>query len=196
MKKIFFVCFLSLGIFCMQAQEKQKEQTRVKSSDGSSSAYGNTLNLAIGLAYGNAYGQSFPLLANYELDVAKNFTLAPFISFYTYTNYSYWGPYGKPYRNYYYRTTVIPIGIKAFYYFDELILANEKWDFYAAASLGYAFRSTRWDDGYAGPSMSYTTSSAYIDIHAGAEYHLNPKVGLFLDMSTGVSSFGISIKTK
>jgi hypothetical protein len=33
----------------------------------------------------------------------------------------------------------------------------------------------------------------FLDLHLGAEYHLNNRVGLFLDLSTGVSTIGLAI---
>jgi hypothetical protein len=157
--------------------------------------YGNTVNLGIGLGYYSYVGHSMPVLhADYEFDVAKNLTIAPFVSFYTYENYYYWGGPHYPYRNYVYRTTVIPIGAKATYYFDQLLKANSKWDFYLAASLGIAFRKTTWENGYYGETaIEHSTSGLYIDGHIGAEYHMNNKLGLYLDLSTGMSTLGLAI---
>ena len=98
-----------------------------------SEKYGKTLNLGLGVVNANYIGH--PVLAvhaDFEFDVVKNFTLAPSISFYTYGNEYYWGNNNYPYRYYNYRETVIPIGVKGTYYFDQLFKANAKWDFYAA----------------------------------------------------------------
>ncbi|MEQ8535603.1 MAG: hypothetical protein RIB86_27340, partial [Imperialibacter sp.] len=50
-------------------------------------SFGNTLNLGLGVGGYSGYygyiGHSLPVLSlNYEFDVAPNFTLAPFVSFY------------------------------------------------------------------------------------------------------------------
>ena len=196
MKRKVILYLLILSVIGVYAQKKSSEQSNANEA---SSSYGNVLNASLGSSYGGSYyGQSYPVLINYEINIAKNATLAPFISFYTYKSHYLWGSPGnnKPYKDYFYRTTVIPIGVKGSYYFDELLMANSKWDFYLAASIGFAYRKTTWDDGYAGPVIGYTTSGAYGDIHAGAEYHVNEKIGMFLDLSSGVSSLGISIKTK
>ena len=153
--------------------------------------YGNTLNVGAGIGY---YGYAPALTVNYEFDVFKNFTLAPFASVMTYRDYRYWGDdrFNYPYRNYYYRETIIPIGVKGTYYFDELLKASDKWDFYAAASLGVAFRTTTWDDGYYGDRTVRTYSSPlYGNLHIGTECHLSQKVGLYLDLSTGMSTLGL-----
>ena len=162
--------------------------------------YGNTLNLGIGLGYYGYVGYSTPAIcANYEFDICRNFTLAPFISAYTFQNQYYWGNPGKPnwdqsYHNYYYREIVIPVGVKGSYYFDQLLHANPKWDFYAAASLGFAFRTVTWENGYYGDRSVYQSSSPlYLALHIGTEYHLTSKAGLFLDLSTDMSTFGLAV---
>lgn len=160
-----------------------------------SEKYGNTLNIGLGVGYYGYIGHSIPAIhANYEFDVAKNFTLAPFITAYTYQNHYYWGNPNYPYRNYSYRETVIPLGVKGSYYFDGILKAGQKWDFYLAASLGFTIRKTTWDDDYYGDKYAYQNRSPlYLDGHIGAEYHLNQKTGLFLDLSSGVSTGGLAI---
>ncbi len=148
--------------------------------------YGKTLNLGLGIGgYAGYYGYVSTLVpvfhANYEFDVARSFTLAPFITFYTYQKNDY-------------RETVIPMGAKGTYYFDKLLEANPRWDFYLAGSLGFAIRSTSWDSGYVGDRDDYKKGEAlFLDFHAGAEYHLTRKLGVFLDLSTGVSTIGLAI---
>ncbi|HZL10297.1 MAG TPA: hypothetical protein VFC65_09895 [Prolixibacteraceae bacterium] len=152
--------------------------------------YGNTLNLGLGIGGYSGYygyvGHSLPVFnVNYEFDVANNFTLAPFISLSTYRS---------KYNNYYYHETIIPIGVKGSYYFDDILNANSNWDFYLAGSLGFSIVNSRWDDGYGGDKNYYNDGNPlFLDLHLGTEYHLNNKVGLFLDLSTGVSTVGIAI---
>lgn len=157
--------------------------------------YGNTLNLGVGLGYYGYVGHSTPVLhADYEITVARDFTVAPFIAYYSYTDYDNWGDPHNPYRDYQYRETVIPLGVKASYYFDRLVGAGPHWDFYVAGSLGFAVTSTTWPDGYGGSTtLSNGPSPLFVDLHIGTEYHLTKKVGLFLDLSTGVSTFGLAI---
>ena len=77
-------------------------------------------------------------------------------------------------------------------YFDQLLHAGSKWDFYGAGSLGFAVRSASWESGYAGDK--YVSSSAlYLDLHVGTEYHINQRMGMFLDLSTGASTIGLII---
>lgn len=162
----------------------------------SSEKFGNALNLGVGVGYYGYVNHSLPVFhINYELSVAKNFTLAPFITYYSYSDRYYWGNSSKnhPYKYYSYRETVIPIGVKGTYYFDQLLRANSKWDFYLAGSLGVAIRKVSWDRDYYGDRYAYNnTSGLYLDLHLGAEYHFNKNVGMFLDLSSGVSTFGLA----
>lgn len=157
--------------------------------------YGNTLNAGVGLNYYGYRGYTtFAFHANYEIDVAKNFTIAPFISYSTYQTEYYWGNKNYPYRYYHYRETFIPIGVKGSYYFDELLKANEKWDFYGALSLGYTLHKVSWESGYYGDYGVYRSRSyLYLNLHIGAEYHINEKIGIYGDLSTGMSSLGAAI---
>jgi hypothetical protein len=161
----------------------------------SAEKYGNTLNAGIGIGYYGYADRSMPVLhANFEIDVANKFTLAPFITYFSYQNNHYWGNKNYPDRYYYYRVTVIPIGVKGSYYFDQIVQAGSKWDFYGSGSLGFAIRKTTWENGYYGDTyIRNSTSGLYLDAHIGTEYHLNNKVGLFLDLSTGISTFGLGL---
>jgi hypothetical protein len=161
--------------------------------------YGRTLNVGLGVGGYSGYyghvGRSLPVFhLDYEIDVAKNFTLAPFMSFYSFSNDYYWGNNNKPFKNYTYHETVIPIGAKGTYYFDDLLQASSKWDFYLAGSLGFAIVASSWEAGYDGDKNYYQNpSSLFLDIHIGSEYHFNKGVGAFLDLSSGVSTIGIAI---
>ncbi len=169
--------------------------TTTTKSSSSSERYGKTLNLGLGIGYYGYVGHSIPVLhLNYEFDVAKNFTLAPFISFYSYRNDYYYGNPKNGYLYYGYHETVIPIGVKGSYYFDNLFQASSKWDFYIAGSLGFAIVNAYWDANYTGDRNVYRAASPlFLDIHLGTEYHFNKRVGGFLDLSSGVSTIGLAI---
>jgi len=156
--------------------------------------YGNTLNLGIGYVYFPYLDASLPIfMADYEFDVARNFTLAPYIGIASYTSGSSYY-YGNDY--YYYRQTIIPIGVKGTYYFDKLLNLNRYWDIYAALSLGYTFNSVTWQNGYAGNENVNDDGHLDLDLHVGAEYHITRRVGIFLDLSTGVSTAGLAIHAR
>jgi len=182
MKKIFL---LTLFVFLLLAQNKTYAQEK----------FGNTLNLGVGLGYyGYAPGTIPAFNINYEIDVARNFTLAPFVTAFTYRNYYYWGDVNNPYRDYYYQRTVVPVGAKATYYFDELFNAGDRWDFYAAGSVGFAIVTTTYEDGYGGERGAYKGfNPLYIDAHIGSELHLTKALGIYLDLSTGLSTFGLAV---
>ncbi|HBB91925.1 MAG: hypothetical protein A2X22_05895 [Bacteroidetes bacterium GWF2_49_14] len=153
-------------------------------NDNYSERFGRTLNLGVGIGGYSGYygyiGHMLPVIsANYEFDVVRSFTLAPFATIYSY-------------REGYYRETVIPLGVKASYYFDNLLRANSNWDFYLAGSLGFAFVSSKWYDGHQGDGTLHSANPLFIDMHLGIEYHLNDRLGIFLDLSTGVSTLGLA----
>lgn len=184
MKRIFFLSLLFIGITLTDLRAQESAEN-----------FGKTLNLGVGAGYYGYVGHSMAVVhADYEFQVADNITVAPFITFYSYQNDYYWGNPNSPYRNYSYRETVVPLGAKGSYYFDQILNAGEKWDFYLAASLGIAIRSTSWESGYYGEThVQHGSSGLSLDGHAGAEYHLSKKVGLFLDLSTGISTFGLAL---
>jgi hypothetical protein len=149
--------------------------------------HGRTLNLGLGLGGYSGYygyiGHTLPVVnINYEFDVANSFTLAPFATFYTY-------------RGDHYREIVIPVGLKATFYFDQLLQANSNWDFYLAGSLGFAIVNSSWDSSYSGDrNYWHNPGPLFLDVHLGAEYHLTSQLGIFLDLSNGVSTIGLSIR--
>ena len=152
--------------------------------------YGHTLNLGLGVGgyygYYGYIGHTLPVFnVNYEFGVAKNFTLAPFVTFYTYS-------YNDPDPYYSYTNYVTPIGVKGTYYLDQLLHAGSHWNFYVAGSLGMAIVSTVWDTDYSGV-RSYSHDPLYVDFHVGTEYRFNRNIGAFVDLSTGVSTVGIAI---
>jgi hypothetical protein len=163
--------------------------------------YGNTLNLGLGIGgYAGYYsyaGRTLPVFhLDYEIDIARNLTFAPFVSLHSYTRDHYWGNPNKPHQYYRYRQIAVPIGLKGFYYFDSFLKANEKWDIYLAGSLGFVLVSHRWDAGYGGDRDIYRAPLLLFDLHIGAEYHINQRLGIFLDLSSGVSTIGLAIHTK
>lgn len=173
----------------------QGVEAHAQSSSNRSEEYGRTLNLGVGIGYYSYVGAAMPVLHfDYEIGVARNFTLAPFIGYYSYTQYYYWGNPNYPFRDYRYRETVVPIGVKGTYYFDQLLGLNSKWDLYLAGSVGFAIVNTTWDEGYYGDrTVAKGASPLYINLHMGTEYHITRKAGLFLDLSTGVSSLGLAL---
>jgi len=179
MKKITFTFLIALMISGAGAFAQKS---------GYSSSHGNTLNLGLGVGgyygYYNHVGHSLPVLnINYEFDVARNFTLAPYVSIYTYRN-----------DNDHYRETILPLGVKGTFYLDQALNAGAAWDFYLAGSLGFALRTATWDSGYDGETYYQDVSPLLLDLHLGAEYHLSNSVGLFLDLSTGVTTLGLSFR--
>jgi hypothetical protein len=183
-KKNITLILLFIALNNMVAQDNKTTET-----------YGKALNVGLGIGYYGYINHSLPVaLINFEFDVAKNFTLAPFIGYYSFRRNYYWGDKYNPNRFYSYKSVVVPIGVKGTYYFDQLLNADSKWDFYVAGSIGFAFRHSVWENGYYGDQKVYQSASPlYLDAHIGTEYHINSKLGLSLDISTGVSTIGLAI---
>jgi len=148
--------------------------------------YGHTLNIGLGIGGYSGYygyiGHTLPVFnINYEFGVARNFTLAPFVTLYSYSDPNY-------------TTYVTPIGVKGSLYLDQLLHAGRNWNFYVAGSLGVALVSTTWNADYYGDRTYYhSTDPLYLDLHLGTEYRLSRNLGIFLDLSTGVSTIGLAI---
>ncbi len=193
MKKIVITLSLLTLILSLEVSAQKTVSNETKNTI-STEKYGNALNAGVGIGYYGYVGYNIPVIhADYEIELDRNLTIAPSITFYNYERNYYWGDRNNSYRNYYYRETVIPIGAKITYYFDQLLKVSPKWDFYAAGSLGFIYRRTTWDYGYYGETnIQPGTGYLYIDFHIGTEYHLNNRVGLQLDLSTGVSTFGLA----
>ena len=179
MKKITFIIaliILTLGSNLSAQESNYPERHR------------GALNLGLGIGgYYGYYGyihQALPVFdINYEFGIARNFTLAPFITLYS------------DYYSNSYTAIVTPIGVKGSYYLDELFHAGSNWDFYVAGSLGIALVvSTSWNANYTEDRTYYASSHPlFLDLHLGTEYHISRNIGLFLDLSTGVSTIGIAI---
>ncbi len=189
MKKILCISALFLTLINLNASAQNTDNT-------SREKFGSTLNLGAGIGYYGYGGRPLSMITlNCEFDIARNITLAPFIGFSSYSNRYYWGNDKYAYKYYSYRETSVPVGVKGAYYFDELLSAGSKWDFYAAASIGFEFHSISWDNGYYGEQyVVHEASPLYLAGHIGTRYHITQKVGLFLDLSTAFSTFGLSFK--
>ncbi len=175
--------------------------TMVSFAGFSQEKYGTTFNLGLGIGGYSGYyknlGAYVPVVhLDVEFDVAKNFTLAPFINFYSYTARYH---LNNPSRDYIYKINIIPVGLKGTYYLDGLLQAGPKWDFYLAGSLGFVLVKSSWNDDYYVNNGYYNGyyynhgNQVYVDLHVGAEYHINNRVGIFLDLSNGLSTAGIAI---
>ncbi len=165
--------------------------------DGNSQErYGKTLNMGVGVAGYSGYYKyagTVPVFnINYEIDVVKNLTLAPFASIYAFKDEYRWGDNNNPDQYYTYTEVVIPVGIKSYYYFDDLINATSDWDIYAGTSLGLAIVNSSWEAGYNGNKNHFNKGTqVFLDIHVGATYHFNKRMGAYLDLSSGVSTIGL-----
>lgn len=185
MKYRYFALFLSLLMIQNQLLA-QKTETK--------EYYGNVLNAGIGMTYYNYVG--YPVQAvhlNYELQLDRNVTAAPFVMLYAYRGTYRWGDAYTVGRTYKYSEIVVPVGFKISYYLDELLKTGAKWDFYSSGALGFVYRKTTWEPSYKGKSQTDPgMGPLYVDVHIGTEYHIHKSVGLVLDISAGVSTLSLA----
>lgn len=173
--KLIIICLVSFGIFLTNRLDAQEKSGSEK--------YGKTFNIGLGTGIGN-YGYAFSATPavhmDYEFDLIRTLTIAPFVTVYHYSNN-------------FYRERVIPVGLKATCYFDEILKAHPHWDFYLASSLGFAIRETVWENGFApDPNTHYGPGALYLVLSIGSEYHINKKLGAYIDLSNGISTIGLS----
>ena len=195
MKKLLSIVALSIGMHLANAQNERPADMPLDPVPAPLEHHGKVFNVSVGVGYYGYVGHPLPLgNINYEAGIGRNFTLAPTISVYAYSNYNYWGDDTHPYRDYFYRETYIPIGLKASYSFDDLLNAGPRWDFYAGASAGYVYRHVVWENGYGGATdMIKKIDPYFIAAHIGSEYHFGAHTGIFLDLSTSVSTIGLAV---
>jgi len=193
MKKIIIVAVFSLSLLYFNCSAQ---------NIASLEKFGGTLNIGTGIGGYSGYygyiGHAMPVFhIDYESDMVKNFTLAPFVNLYTYSNGYYRSISCNPDipKEYFtYHETVIPVGAKGTYYFDKLLNAGSKWDFSVSGSLGIAIINSSWTSGYDGETTYFHSSNPlFLDVHVGTEYHMNKTLGIFVDISSGVSTIGLAI---
>jgi hypothetical protein len=152
--------------------------------------FGRTCNFGAGPGYFGTVVLPAPYFTlNYEYEIAGHLTIAPFLGLASYRS----GPHPYAGKNYYYRATIMPMGLKATYYLDRLVRLPCRWDLYVAASVGYLYSRKSWDLGYPGSVGTIAgATQTYLLAHLGLEYHLNRNTGLFADFSNGATVGGIS----
>ncbi len=170
--------------------------SQAQSRKSSSSKPGNMLNLGVGVGFRGGLS-GVPVMASYEIGVAPSFVLAPFVGFGTYRvrHGDYW--VGNTYfEGHYHRRFYVPLGVRGQYYFDDLLGLNDKFDVYGGGALGltiwggsdldHDYDNDYYDDG--------GISWLYLNAMIGARYHFNNKLSAYVDLSTGISTIGLSFK--
>lgn len=197
MRKKILLTILYLGLMNYDAHAQSETTTK-------DDLFGKGFNIGVGTGYyRHLIGTTFPLFTcNYEFSFTKKITLAPFIGTYSHTQAG--GYYNQ--RTYLVTETTVPIGVKGYYYFNRHLHAESKWDFYGAASLILNLRNISWEPGFQGDKSIFPRESRgpwlwetifgtqllNIGLHIGCRYHLNDKIGIFIDLSTSVSTVGIT----
>lgn len=187
MKTIRVIVCMILVVYGTKAYGRQPDRERRE-------LFGKTINAGIGLAYYNVVGGVVPVArVNYEIDVAENITIAPFVSYFAHHQFAYPDKNNPLYRHYY-RESIMPVGVTGMYYFDDVLKANDKWDFYAGLSLGAQIMRKAWENGYNGAStIAQRSVGFYWDGHLGFEFHLSYRIGFVVDVSRGISTAGVAV---
>lgn len=109
------------------------------------------------------FGDNSSVSGNYEIPLAKNFTISPEATV----------PFDFDY---------IRAGARVDYYFDSLIGLNEPWDIWGGVGAGFNI----------GLASDYT-SDLDLNLHIGGEYKFNAKFGIILEAGNGGGSLGLGI---
>ncbi|MCF6352042.1 MAG: hypothetical protein L3J06_03430 [Cyclobacteriaceae bacterium] len=135
--------------------------------------------LSVGLGVS---GWGIPIYGRYEFSVADNITVGGVLSYQS-------KRYGIP--GFDYRLSYFGIAARGSYHFNELLGADDKWDFYAGATLGYYFSSFS-GDAFAG-SNNLGDGGLGVGVHIGARYFINEKIALNAEFGGGSAVSGATI---
>ena len=132
-------------------------------------AFGATSTLSAQESYGGAlnlfatFGNNSSVTGNYEIALAKNWTISPEATI----------PFDFDY---------IGAGARVDYYFDSLLKLNEPWDIWGGVGAGFNI----------GIGNDYNSDLAW-NLHIGGEYKFNQKWGIILEAGNGGGSLGLGI---
>lgn len=140
MKRYFALCFFVLGLGFTQLTAQEK--------------YGNTLNTFV------KFGDNSAIAANYEIQVAKDITIAPMG------------------RIWFSGKNTLSLGGRGDFYFDRLFGLAEPWDIWAGADAGFVVSGDNNKDNF------------NLNLHAGIEYKFSSLFGLIAEFGGGSTASG------
>ena len=120
-------------------------------------SYGGALNLFA------TFGNNSSVTGNYEISLAKNWTISTEATI----------PFAFDY---------IRAGARVDYYFDSLLKLNEPWDIWGGVGAGFNI----------GIASDYNSDLAW-NLHIGGEYKFNQTWGIILEAGNGGGSLGVGI---
>ncbi|HEY1022182.1 MAG TPA: outer membrane beta-barrel protein [Flavisolibacter sp.] len=149
----------------------------------------NVLNAGIGLgSYGLSGTGGIPLVASFEHGFTKNISAGGTLGFIQQKFSSDW------------KYTYLMIGARGSYHLNEAFkIANPNVDVYAGAGLLYRRFSVKYaHDDVDNQEFDLNSSGGdfTVQLHAGARYFFNSKVGAFAELGYGISplQLGVSVK--
>lgn len=153
---LLFVCTSLLGF----SQDK-------KSGGGGSGNYAGVGHLNVGFQTYWNYSSSLGFQADYEFNLANDFTVGPSVS------YSGWDNAG-------YKYSVWGVGARFRWYADRVLsITHPKWDVFANGDIG--FNIYNYPDG----DNHKNYSPLWLGLGIGGKFHFNEKIGLQLIIGSG-----------
>ncbi len=161
----------------------QRSRASRAGSSGENPLY---LNAGIGLA--SYWGGGLPIGVSAEKTIRENISVGGSVDY---------ARYGYNSGGYRWNYSFIYAGARASYHFGELLnLANDRFDPYAGASLGFRHASYRDNSGYGYDYRSPYNSGLYLGVHAGARYLFTPKFGGFAEVGYGIAALKVGVTVK
>ncbi len=162
------------------------QKTSAQNSGGVTDVKGmNFLNAGIGLGtYGLSGTGGLPITASFEHGFTKNISAGVGIGYVQKKYASSW------------KYTYFLFGARGSYHLNETLkLANDKLDVYAGLGLLYRNYSFKYlEDNH--EDLSSSGGDVDIEIHAGARYFFNEKLGGFAEVGYGISPLQIGLAVK
>lgn len=149
----------------------------------------NVLNAGIGLgSYGLSGTGGIPLVASFEHGFSKNISAGATLGFIQKKFASDW------------KYTYLLIGARGSYHLNEAFkIANPNVDLYAGAGLLYrrfTVKYTHDDADNQEFDLNGSGSDFTVQLHAGARYFFNTKVGAFAELGYGISPLQLGVTLK
>ncbi|MBB6459564.1 hypothetical protein [Flammeovirga kamogawensis] len=169
--KINYILFLLMLIGASLSSYGQNDDNK-KSGGGKSAGSGNYAgvnNLNLGLVTYWSHSGSLAFQADYEFNLARDFTVGPSVSYSSWKNNNY---------NYY----NIGLGARFRWYADRVLnITHPKWDVFANGDIGFNINGNNVPDGQNATSYS----ALWLGIGIGGKFHFNEKIGLQLIIGSG-----------
>lgn len=176
-KKIYYslltaLLFILSFSFCFaQDDDDNKKSSGHKSA--SSGNYAGVNNLNLGFVTYWSYNGSLAFQADYEFNLARDFTFGPSLGY-------------AGYSDNYYKYSNFSVGARFRWYADRVLnITHPKWDVFANGDIGFSIWNSKYTGPGTDPKTSSSTSPLWIGLGIGGKFHFNEKIGLQLIIGSG-----------